>query len=146
MAFTVPALPYGFDALEPTIDKETMQIHHDKHHQAYVDNLNKAIAGTENENKSLEELIAMQERSALRFATTVVVIGITVFFGKFYRETAVSRKEPWLQLLMMLLVLLMNLKKNLMQQGLHVSEVVGFGLVLLMASLQCAQHPIRIIR
>ncbi|MDQ2718939.1 MAG: superoxide dismutase [Bacteroidota bacterium] len=58
MAFTLPALPYANDALEPHIDKLTMQIHHDKHHQAYVDNLNKAIAGTENENKSLEELIA----------------------------------------------------------------------------------------
>src|ERR1051325_6638333 len=57
MAFTVPALPYGYDALEPHIDKQTMQIHHDKHHQAYVDNLNKAIAGTENENKSIEELV-----------------------------------------------------------------------------------------
>jgi Fe-Mn family superoxide dismutase len=58
MAFTLPALPYSFDALEPHIDKLTMQIHHDKHHQAYVDNLNKAIAGTPNENKSLEELLA----------------------------------------------------------------------------------------
>jgi Fe-Mn family superoxide dismutase len=58
MAFTLPALPYSYDALEPHIDTLTMQIHHDKHHQAYVDNLNKAIAGTENENKSLEELIA----------------------------------------------------------------------------------------
>lgn len=58
MAFTLPALPYSFDALEPHIDKETMQIHHDKHHQAYVDNLNKAIAGTPNESKSLEELLA----------------------------------------------------------------------------------------
>ncbi|HVS97457.1 MAG TPA: superoxide dismutase [Puia sp.] len=58
MAFTLPALPYAFDALEPNIDAATMQIHHDKHHQAYVDNLNKAIAGTPNENKSLEELIA----------------------------------------------------------------------------------------
>lgn len=58
MPFTLPALPYSFDALEPNIDKETMQIHHDKHHQAYVDNLNKAIAGTPNENKSLEELMA----------------------------------------------------------------------------------------
>ncbi len=58
MAFTLPALPYGYDALEPHIDQLTMQIHHDKHHQAYVDNLNKAIAGTENENKSLEELMA----------------------------------------------------------------------------------------
>lgn len=58
MAFTLPALPYAFDALEPHIDSQTMQIHHDKHHQAYVDNLNKAIAGTEHENKSLKELIA----------------------------------------------------------------------------------------
>jgi Fe-Mn family superoxide dismutase len=58
MAFTLPALPYAYDALEPHIDKLTMQIHHDKHHQAYVDNLNKAIAGTPHENKSLEEIIA----------------------------------------------------------------------------------------
>jgi Fe-Mn family superoxide dismutase len=58
MAFTLPALPYAYEALEPHIDKLTMQIHHDKHHQAYVDNLNKAIAGTPNENKSLEELMA----------------------------------------------------------------------------------------
>jgi len=58
MAFTLPALPYAHDALEPHIDTLTMQIHHGKHHQAYVDNLNKAIAGTPNENKSLEELVA----------------------------------------------------------------------------------------
>ena len=58
MAFTLPALPYAFDALEPHIDSQTMQIHHGKHHQAYVDNLNKAIAGTEHENKSLEQLVA----------------------------------------------------------------------------------------
>ncbi|MBX3254924.1 MAG: superoxide dismutase [Chitinophagaceae bacterium] len=57
MAFTLPALPYAYDALEPHIDTLTMQIHHGKHHQAYVDNLNKAIAGTPNENKSLEELV-----------------------------------------------------------------------------------------
>ncbi len=57
MAFTLAPLPYAYEALEPHIDKQTMQIHHDKHHQAYVDNLNKAIAGTENENKSIEELV-----------------------------------------------------------------------------------------
>ena len=57
MAFTVPALPYPYEALEPHIDKLTMQIHHDKHHQAYVDNLNKALAGTDDENKTLEELV-----------------------------------------------------------------------------------------
>lgn len=58
MAFTLPALPYAPEALEPHIDTATMQIHHGKHHQAYVDNLNKAIAGTENESKTLEQLVA----------------------------------------------------------------------------------------
>lgn len=57
MAFTVPPLPYPYEALEPHIDSETMHFHHDKHHQAYVDNLNKAIAGTGHENKSIEELV-----------------------------------------------------------------------------------------
>ena len=57
MAFTLPALPYAHNALEPHIDELTMQIHHGKHHQAYVDNLNKAIAGTPHEGKSLEELV-----------------------------------------------------------------------------------------
>jgi Fe-Mn family superoxide dismutase len=59
MAFTLPPLPYPHEALEPHIDTATMQIHHGKHHQAYVDNLNKAIAGTEHENKSIEELVAI---------------------------------------------------------------------------------------
>ena len=58
MAFTLSPLPYSHDALEPHIDSQTMQIHHGKHHQAYVDNLNKAIAGSEHENKSLEDLVA----------------------------------------------------------------------------------------
>lgn len=58
MPFTLAPLPYAHEALEPHIDTLTMQIHHGKHHQAYVDNLNKAIAGTEHENKSLEELVA----------------------------------------------------------------------------------------
>lgn len=57
MAFELPALPYAFDALAPHIDAQTMQIHHDKHHQAYVTNLNNAIAGTDMEGKSLDELM-----------------------------------------------------------------------------------------
>jgi Fe-Mn family superoxide dismutase len=57
MAFELPGLTYAHDALEPYIDKATMEIHHGKHHQAYVTNLNNAIAGTDAESKSLEEII-----------------------------------------------------------------------------------------
>ncbi|HEY0897254.1 MAG TPA: superoxide dismutase [Sphingobacteriaceae bacterium] len=58
MAFELPALPYASDALEPHIDKATMEIHHGKHHQAYVDNLNKALAGSEGENSKIEDILA----------------------------------------------------------------------------------------
>lgn len=58
MSFTLASLPYAYDALEPHIDTLTMQIHHGKHHQAYVDNLNKAIEGTEHASKTLEQLVA----------------------------------------------------------------------------------------
>ncbi|MBU1539701.1 MAG: superoxide dismutase [Alphaproteobacteria bacterium] len=59
MAFTLPPLPYAYDALEPAIDQETMTFHHDKHHQAYVDNLNKAVdADAALQGKTLEELFA----------------------------------------------------------------------------------------
>lgn len=57
--FKLEPLPYGYDFLEPVIDKETMEIHHDKHHQAYVDNLNKALeVNTQLQGKSLEELFS----------------------------------------------------------------------------------------
>lgn len=58
MAFELPNLPYEFDALEPHIDKETMEIHHDKHHNTYATKLNAAIEGTDLENKSIEEIVA----------------------------------------------------------------------------------------
>ncbi|MBB5648624.1 superoxide dismutase [Pedobacter cryoconitis] len=57
MAFELPALPYATDALEPHIDKTTMEIHHDKHHQAYVTNLNKALEGKPEASQSLEEIV-----------------------------------------------------------------------------------------
>lgn len=59
MAFTVPALPYPYEALEPTIDSETMHLHHDKHHAAYVTNLNKALESAPDlQSKKIEELLA----------------------------------------------------------------------------------------
>ena len=57
MSFELPKLPYAYDALEPNIDAKTMEIHYTKHHQGYTDNLNKAIAGTDLENKSIEEIL-----------------------------------------------------------------------------------------
>ena len=60
MPFTVPDLPYAFDALEPHIDAQTMEIHHDKHHAAYVTNGNKAIEGTEWAEQSAEEILTSQ--------------------------------------------------------------------------------------
>ncbi|MGM0496774.1 MAG: superoxide dismutase [Bacteroidota bacterium] len=57
MAFKLENLPYAYDALEPYIDKETMELHHDKHHAGYTNKLNAAIEGTELENKSIEELL-----------------------------------------------------------------------------------------
>jgi len=58
MAFTLPDLPYDYDALERSIDAQTMEIHHTKHHNTYVTKLNDAVAGTAHEGKSLEELLA----------------------------------------------------------------------------------------
>src|SRR6266545_610590 len=58
MAYEVPPLPYDYAALEPTIDEQTMRLHHDKHHQAYVDNANKALKGTDWANKTFEQVLA----------------------------------------------------------------------------------------
>jgi superoxide dismutase, Fe-Mn family len=58
MAYEVPPLPYDYAALEPHIDEQTMRLHHDKHHQAYVDKVNDALAGTDLEGKPIEEVVA----------------------------------------------------------------------------------------
>ncbi len=59
MPYELPSLPYAHDALEPAIDAQTMQIHHGKHHQAYVDNLNKALEGTEWDGKPIEQVLGV---------------------------------------------------------------------------------------
>ncbi|NWG00572.1 MAG: superoxide dismutase [Thermoanaerobaculaceae bacterium] len=71
MSLTVPQLPYAYDALEPWIDEQTMRIHHDKHHQAYLDNYLKAIAGTELENRPVEEVLAAVDSVSENIRTAV---------------------------------------------------------------------------
>ena len=61
MTFEVPPLPYDYGALEPHIDEQTMHLHHDKHHQAYVDNVNKALEGTEFDGKPVEHVLTNLE-------------------------------------------------------------------------------------
>ena len=63
MAFEVPPLPYAYDALEPHIDEETMKLHHDKHHQAYVDKANAALEGTEQADAAVEDVAARRSTS-----------------------------------------------------------------------------------
>src|SRR3954453_6855889 len=72
MPYELPPLPYAYDALEPTIDARTMEIHHGKHHQAYVDNLNKALEGTPWDGRPLEDVLTVldsipqKKRAAVR--------------------------------------------------------------------------------
>ncbi|MFM7644600.1 MAG: superoxide dismutase, partial [Sphingomonadales bacterium] len=67
MAFELPTLAYAYNALEPHIDARTMEIHHSKHHQAYTTNLNNAIAGTDMENMSIEDILKVcKDKPAVR--------------------------------------------------------------------------------
>ena len=61
MAYSLPALPYAYNALEPNLDTKTMEIHHTKHHQTYINNINAAIEGTEWEKLSVEELVSKDD-------------------------------------------------------------------------------------
>ena len=71
MAFSLPSLPYPADALEPNIDARTMEIHHDKHHAAYTNNLNNAIAGTDLENKDIIEILSNMDAVPASIKTAV---------------------------------------------------------------------------
>ena len=97
MAHELPPLPYPNDALEPHIDARTMEIHHDKHHNAYVTNLNNAIAGNaELEAKSIEDLIAdlgsvPDDIRGRKCATTAAAMPTTRCFGRAWGRAKVAR-------------------------------------------------------
>ena len=86
MPFEVPPLPYDYAALEPHIDEQTMRLHHDKHHQAYVDNANKALEGTEWADNPVESVLPAwmrcPRRSAPPSATTPAATRITRCSGR----------------------------------------------------------------
>ena len=94
MAFELPQLPYAYDALEPHIDKETMNIHHTKHHNTYVTNLNNAIQGNaELESKSVEDIVANLDAvpEAIRTAFVIMAADMltTLYSGKFFLQMVV---------------------------------------------------------
>lgn len=86
MAFELPNLPYAYDALEPIISKKTLEFHHDKHHAAYVNNLNKLIQGTEFENADIIEII-MKAKGGI-FNNAAQVWNHTFYFDQFGKEKA----------------------------------------------------------
>ncbi len=88
MAFTLPALSYATDALEPHIDKLTMEIHHGKHHQAYVTNLNKALEGKPEANSSIDDIIKTSLNSRCQCVTTAAAITTILCFGHCFRQAA----------------------------------------------------------
>lgn len=91
MAFELPQLPYAYDALEPHIDKETMNIHHTKHHNTYVTNLNNALEGNEELlSKSVEEVVsnldAVPEAHAQQYVITVAVMLTIRYSGPSFHQ------------------------------------------------------------
>jgi superoxide dismutase len=90
MAFELPALPYATDALEPHIDKTTMEIHHGKHHQAYVTNLNKALEGKPEAMAALTISLKIFQNFRLPYVTMAAVIITTLCSGRCYRQTAAA--------------------------------------------------------
>lgn len=127
---TLPALPYGYEDLAPHISKETLEYHHDKHHNTYVVNLNNLIAGTELEGKTLEEIITATAGDASKagvFNNAAQVWNHTFYWNCMAKTVAVKQLVLWLQKLTKLSVLMKNLLKNLLLLQLLSLVQVGLG-------------------
>jgi Fe-Mn family superoxide dismutase len=95
MAFELPPLPYAHDALQPHISKETLEYHHDKHHNTYVVNLNNLVPGTEFEGKTLEEIV--KSSSGGIFNNAAQVWNHTFYWNCLAPNAAVNLPAPWLK-------------------------------------------------
>lgn len=100
MAFTLPALPYAYDALEPHIDAQTMEIHYTKHHQTYINNLNAAVDGTEYAEWPVEKLVASVEQLPQNLKAAVINQGgghanHSLFWEVMTPRAAASPRAPW---------------------------------------------------
>ena len=135
MPFSLPPLPYAPDALEPHIDKTTMEIHHGKHHNAYVTNLNKALESAPDlANKSIEELLRTTVRrfrriSAQRCATTAAATGTTRCSGTFMGPNAAAlRRATWRTQSIRLVRQFRRVQREVQRRGgVHVSDPAGLG-------------------
>ena len=96
MAFELPQLPYAYDALEPVITKKTLEFHHDKHHAAYVNNLNNLIKGTEFESADIIDIIIKSDGGI--FNNAAQVWNHTFYFDQFVKDRS---KQPLGQLKML---------------------------------------------
>ena len=120
ITFTLPPLPYEYEALKPTMSEETLRYHHDKHHLAYVNNLNKLIKGTEFEDAELVDIVRHAKGSI--FNNAAQVWNHTFFFEQFGTWTPLNGQ------LAANGVQLKNLKKNLLRLACHNLVLVGCGL------------------
>ena len=135
MAFELPKLKYAYDALEPHIDARTMEIHHSKHHQGYTNNLNNAIAGTDNEGKSIENILSNLDMKNMAVRNN----GGGFYNHSLFWEIMNPEDKGYLS------GELMILKQLLVKLPQHNLGQVGLGFVFTKAEkLKCAQRQIRI--
>ena len=127
LMFNLPKLPYAYDALEPYFDAQTMEIHYSKHHQAYLDKLNAALADyPEFQDKTIEELLTGLDALPDKIRTAVKNNGGGHYSHSLFRVAA-SQRAIWPRLLIKNSAILINLKKNLATRQRISSAAAGAG-------------------